>query len=1589
TAGLGASARGASGSPLAGLLGFSFTTVPLPAVRSSSPAAGAAQSPYQGVELVFNAPMDATSLARAISFKPELEGLRTYWRSEDLTLSVFGNFQPATDYVLTVDTQAADPYGAKLSAPFSLSFATGDYPPRLDFTRFQEAITVSSFRRPQTELQVLNLRRLDLALYRLAQSELFALEAAPWLLYDGPAPLGELVRQWSVTVPASPNRNQTFPATLQDDPLPPGAYLFFVDSPEDSSPRQARILISRSVELVLKSYAGGAMVWAVDLGSGEPVPDRLVRLVDETGAEFASAETDDQGIAQLIFPPLSDPYSRVFALTGAAGEAEFALTGSGWTTGINPYEFQIGYNPAPSDRRAYLYTDRPIYRPGHMVRVRGVLRRIQDGQFVLPDQSTIALNVRDPNGANVFSDEVAVSGFGTFHAEFALGEEAPLGVYGVDAEVDSVWFTVSAYRKPEFTVTVAPSRADVLIGETLTAQIRAEYYFGGPVAGAEISWSAWTDAAAAPGMAGAIDWYGNVAGPPAFDFPPPLGQGSAQTEADGTLTLRIPTSSASRRTQRVTIEATLMDSAGLPVTGRADVLLHPASVYLGLTPERFSLGTGETAVVHLHSTDVRGRTVPGQDAELFVERITWRQVVDERGDLAWEPEAELLNRGPATTEADGTARFSFVPLRPGNYRVRAEARDPAGRRTRAEATLWVAGPASGIWREPAAGRMALVPDRAVYRPGETARILVPSPFAAPVPALVTVERERMLTHRVLHLSPGDMIDVPLEGPYAPNVFVSVVLAAPGDGETAPALAAGLVELAVSAEAERLQVRITPDRSQAAPGDAVTYRLQVSDAEGRPVQAEFSLALADLAALSLVGPNSGPPFETFYASRPLSVGTAASLVQSGEQGGPGPPPDGRGGGGGDGEATAVRREFPDTAYWNPSVVTDARGQASVNVTLPDSLTTWRMDARGVTTDTRLGGAVVDLIASKPLLIRPSTPRFFTAGDRAVVAAVVHNNTGQDLSVDVQLTTGGAEITRPAESPVMVPDGDSRRVEWEIRVGDEDRVELTFAAAGGGFLDASGPTVGSAVDGGLPVLRYSAAGTAGTSGGLADAGARTEVISLPRRYDATQGELRVGLDVSPAAALASALRSLEHEALQSSELIVSRFLPTLAAYRALQTSRSDDPELRDRLESAMRQGVQSLRARQLGDGGWSWSDAGPGDAYLTAYVMHGLSQARQSGAEVSSESLDAAAQFLRAGLTPLRLLTTQPDRDRQAFVLYALAGAGSGDLALTRQHALEHLSGTAPLSRWASAVLTLGLEILSPGDELLTRLAADLESAAVLSASGAHWEETQLDAWNLSSSVRTTAHALQVLAALRPDDPIGADAARWLLAARDRNGGWASSHETAWAVLGLSDWLEASGSLAPEYDYLVQLNGRTIGEGRATPAAPLASLEIVTPIADLIPDRPNQVTIGREQGPGSLYYTAHLTVYRPVEDVAASAQGLAVSRQIFRFDGTCGGMENPCPGVDRAAAGEDLLVRVTLVVPTDQYYVVLEDPFPAGAEPMDPELRTSPQGGPPLDVTESELLRGGWGWLNFSRAEIRDNRIRLFADFLPAGTYQYQY
>lgn len=267
--------------------------------------------------------------------------------------------------------------------------------------------------------------------------------------------------------------------------------------------------------------------------------------------------------------------------------------------------------------------------------------------------------------------------------------------------------------------------------------------------------------------------------------------------------------------------------------------------------------------------------------------------------------------------------------------------------------------------------------------------------------------------------------------------------------------------------------------------------------------------------------------------------------------------------------------------------------------------------------------------------------------------------------------------------------------------------------------------------------------------------------------------------------------------------------------------------------------------------------------------------------------------------------------------------------------------------------------------------------------------------MNTDTRSTAVIIDALTKLDPQNALLPNAVRWLMVAR-KAGHWETTQETAWALMALTDYMLMTGELQADYSYEVSLNDQDLDRQQITPAQVGQSFRVIVPIADLLAQEVNRVWITRQQpaagqtGKGQLYYAMYLRYFVPVEDVRALGRGIIVARQYQPID--CEKDKN-CPHIDHAQVGDVIKVKITLVAPHDLHYLVVEDPLPAGCEAIDRSLKTTSV------VSEDPALRSGdpeygwdsygWGWWWFSHSDVRDEKVALFADFLPRGTYEYTY
>ena len=382
-------------------------------------------------------------------------------------------------------------------------------------------------------------------------------------------------------------------------------------------------------------------------------------------------------------------------------------------------------------------------------------------------------------------------------------------------------------------------------------------------------------------------------------------------------------------------------------------------------------------------------------------------------------------------------------------------------------------------------------------------------------------------------------------------------------------------------------------------------------------------------------------------------------------------------------------------------------------------------------------------------------------------------------------------------------------------------------------------------------------------------------------------------------------------------------------------------------------------------------------MTAYVLLGLIEARSAGYSIHENTFENGLEYLNANLPKLSPNDAEWRYNRQAFIAYVLARAFAREFpSSTAQNLYDN---RAHLGNYGKAYLAQAFFLDTYGKSTRVKtLMSDLTSAAVLSASGAHWEEQEADYWNWNTDLRTTAIVLDAFIRIEPESVLTADAVRWLMAHRNSDG-WGSTQETAWTLLALTDWLAVSKEFESDYSYAVGLNGESLQQGRVTPANLTESVNVPITNAQLS-EQVNYLVIARGAGTGNLYYTTYLDADLPVESVKALERGIIVSRQYFTLDDA----KNPITQIQR---GELVRVRVTIVAPSALHYVVVDDPLPAGLEAVDSSLLTDAQ--VPSKYSVLDFARRGWGWWYFTHTELRDEKVVLSADYLPAGTYVFTY
>ncbi|MBV8895456.1 MAG: hypothetical protein JO051_03015 [Acidobacteriaceae bacterium] len=1316
--------------------------------------------------------------------------------------------------------------------------------------------------------------------------------------------------------------------------------------------RAYTVLLKSNAVLVTKMTPGGhVLTYVVDRTTGEPLADTDVTAVSRDGSPQA-IRTDADGLAKLT---VSTTGGQTDVRLVAQHQDDYAI-------GDIP-----GWNLSNRGRpwTGLIYTDRPVYRPGDSIHFRGILRMNAAVGYEVPANQKVTVQISDPDGKQLYQNTLTTNSNGIIHDEVITKRTAALGSYFIQVEAGENEmagnFEVQEYKKPEYEVRVTPDKPRVLQGDSVQATIDARYYFGEPVNGAKVKYSVYRSRYWFPlwydpeeegeeEIAGG-DLYPDAAGEQISDD-------EGKLDADGKMTVTIPTTvSDSKIDYRYRIEAAVTDPAGREISGTGWLIATYGRFVVQVEPERYFYEPGKVGTFKVQARDYDNKPVSAT-VHVEIARWVWRQ----------REISEVEGATEVTTGSDGTAMAQLtIPARGGAFRVTVSAPTASGRTVEASTYIWSSGESFGGWDAVGQQTLQIVADKKTYAPGDKAQILIVA-GRPNVPILVTVEGRDIRSYRVIRSKDATAtFEYTVTQDDEPGFFVSALFLQQGQ------IHQGQKRIVVPPDDHKLTVKISTDKPQYLPGQTAIYSLDVTRTNGAPVAgADLSLGVVDEAIYAIRKDETPDIVNLFYGREWDSVFTENSLMYffSGEAGKrrmqlamlrkpsvlaqlkperlvqP-----------------KIRKAFPDTAFWAADLTTDSAGHAQAKVAFPDSLTTWRATARGAGPSDMFGSATQKTIVRKNLIMRVAVPRFFVQGDEVVISGIVHNylTTAKHARVSVSLE-GLTLATTAATQDVAIASRAEVKVDWRVTAQTVRQAKITAEALTDEESDA--------VEVDLPVNPPGVPIRQARGGTIHNSGSTTVTMTFPATAVTGSRSISIRLSPSVAGTVFSALEYLTSFPYGCVEQTMSSFLPDLVVTKAVNELGLKQPIDQNELAQKVQAGLERLYSFHHEDGGWGWWVNDESHPFMTAYVVAGLSEAKNDGITVREDMITSGVAWIEKALAQNDNLKP----DLRAYMEYSLALAGHSD-----QAAMNATYGDrSRLSSYGVAMLGLAFEVVK--DARAGELAGQLEGAAKQSELEAWWPATRDEMLDFTADVtpEASAYAMKLLTHERANSPLLPKAELWLVNHRDEGYWWASTKQTAMVIYGLIDYVKANNELHPNVTASVVINGQQTGTYSFKGDALAATEEVALEDAQLHPaDNIVQVSA---QGTGTLFYSVSATHYSDeARQEKRGAIALNVLRDYFRLipDKQSGAIVYDLKPLDGPVAqGDTLAIRLT-VTGSDWKYLMAEDPIPAGTEFIEHDELYSIRDKPP------------WWRYWFTRRELHDDRMAIFQTRFDEGQQQYFY
>jgi hypothetical protein len=1398
----------------------------------------------------------------------------------------------------------------------------------------------------------------------------------------------------------------------------PGTYLVGIRKLDESTQRSWLRIQVTDLSLSTIEEEDGVKFAVSSLATGLPVSGAEIRVEGVQGTIWKTllkGKTGPDGTYRWQAPGRQKPavtVRRIVVQLGrdilvfdpARAPDRFAdnVWGSPGGTWLQWTQESLTHRREPAKLVCHVYTERPVYRPEDKIYIKGYVRQRQRGTLTLASGGGTV--VVDGPGDLTWRYPVKLSASGSF--DYIFNEtKTPTGDYHIHFEYSdkstcgTVKILKDAYHIPDFDIRLsAPDKTP--LDREFKVQLAAQYYAGGQVAGRPVRWRvtqfpyAWIPEAR-PGFFYSSD--GRFSRREKFNGSAVI-EHATVTDAQGASSLTLnPASETSGQPRSYVIEATVTGADDQTVSTARRVLALPAVVLGVKTPRYIKQAKSINPEIIVMGPD--GQLVAQQDVTVRLIKREWHSYL-RAGDFSQsEPKytTEVVDRKISERKVKSASKPLMVELAlngAGVYLVELETLDRLGRAQKVSVDLYAGGDEPVTWNRQASDIFTVTPDKSSYAPGDTAHLIIESPFQRAL-GLAVIEAPDGNIYQWFTVNSGAAgFDVKIQKNFVPRLPVHFILMRgriPGVVPVAggkmdlgkPATVASTSWLTVDPVEHQINVQLVhPERAR--PGETMDVRIALKDRKGKPVAGEATLWLVDQAVLALGKEQRLDPIPDFIT--PVHSRTGIQDTRNWTLGLL-PLNDEPGGDGAAGEdvndlldKVTVRRDFQSVPYFNPNIQIDAKGVATVKVKLPDNLTNFKLRAKAVSGSDRFGVATGQVSIRLPVIVQPALPRFVRPGDQFTATAIARIVEGEGGAASAMLRARGVQVSGSAKRALNLKLNEAQRIEYQVLVptppvsaqGEVAYDKVSFTVA----VERTADLARDAFEVQLPVRPDRVKLTQRELIELKPGGT-AEIPALAQAVRA--GSLRRSLVASDQPALvkmAAGLNFLMHYPHGCTEQRVSRARAYLAMkeFKAQLYNEGQDKELK----RVVNEVLTWLPGVIDSNGLVSYWPGSAGYVSLTAWVTEFLVEARSAGFIVDQTLFDhliiTLQQALRSDYT--HFITGESYTER-VMALRALAAAGHLDSSyvaeLARRADYLNLESSAEIWRLldtagnpSSATRdALGKKVW---DGIIIRLYQGHETYGGLQES-----TSSRNGLILPGETRTLAEVVRASASAQKADPrlvLLTDA----LVTLGKDDGWGSTQADASAMLALSDYLKRK-NLKGEAQRLNVTMGAQSQVMEIKPDSPIVQTSTNSAAKITLRSEAKKPLIVRAE-------TSYLPE-APGSQASAAASGFIVTRDMLRINGS----DTPAdkialakPGtVIHLSVGDVVEEHVEVISNVRHNYVAIVVPLAAGLEPLNPKLATAPP-----EATPSGTLS-----ITPSYVAYLDDQVTFYYDELPKGNHQFYF